>query len=60
MSGSGNNTAAEGPFWFYPKGYIIRIVEHHGAANMLGSLLEIGAIKVVGPDEQRNTPKGRL
>jgi hypothetical protein len=51
MSGSGNNTAAECPFWFCPKRYIIRIVEHHGAANMLGSLLEIGAIKVVGPDE---------
>jgi predicted ester cyclase len=28
-----------------------RIVEHGGAANMLGPLLEIGAIKVVGPDE---------
>lgn len=27
-----------------------RIVEHGGAANMLGPLLEIGAIKVVGPD----------
>ena len=27
------------------------IVEHGGAANMLGPLLEIGAIKVVGPDE---------
>jgi predicted ester cyclase len=29
-----------------------RIVEHDGAANMLGPLLEIGAIKVVGPDEE--------
>ena len=28
-----------------------RIVEHGGAANMLGPLLEIGAIKVAGPDE---------
>lgn len=28
-----------------------RIVEHGGAANMLGPLLEIGAIKVVGEDE---------
>jgi predicted ester cyclase len=28
-----------------------RIVEHGGAANMLGPLLEIGTIKVVGPDE---------
>lgn len=28
-----------------------RIVEHGGAANMMGPLLEIGAIKVVGPDE---------
>ena len=28
-----------------------RIVEHGGAANMLGPLLEIGAIKVVGLDE---------
>ena len=26
-----------------------RIVEHGGAANMLGPLLEIGAVKVVGP-----------
>jgi predicted ester cyclase len=26
------------------------IVEHGGAANMLGPLLEIGAIKVVGPN----------
>lgn len=26
-----------------------RIVEHGGAANLLGPLLEIGAIKVVGP-----------
>lgn len=29
-----------------------RIVEHGGAANMLGPLLEIGAIRVIGPDEQ--------
>jgi predicted ester cyclase len=28
-----------------------RIVEHGGAANMLGPLLEIGAVKVVGPRE---------
>jgi predicted ester cyclase len=28
-----------------------RIAEHGGAANMLGPFLEIGAIKVVGPDE---------
>lgn len=28
-----------------------RIVEHGGAANMLGPLLEAGAIRVVGPDE---------
>jgi predicted ester cyclase len=28
-----------------------RIVEHGGAANMLGPLLEIGAVKVVGPGE---------
>ncbi len=27
-----------------------RIVEHGGAANMLGPLLEIGAVEVVGPD----------
>lgn len=27
-----------------------RIVEHGGAANMLGPLLEIGAIKVAGAD----------
>ena len=27
-----------------------RIVEHGGAANMLGPLLEIGAVKVVGPN----------
>lgn len=27
------------------------MVEHGGAANMLGPLLEIGAIKVVGPDK---------
>jgi formylmethanofuran dehydrogenase subunit C len=26
-----------------------RIVEHGGATNMLGPLLEIGAVKVVGP-----------
>ncbi len=28
-----------------------RIVEHGGAANMLGPLLEIGAIKLVSLDE---------
>jgi predicted ester cyclase len=28
-----------------------KIVEHGGAANMLGPLLEAGAIKVVGPNE---------
>jgi predicted ester cyclase len=28
-----------------------RIVEHGGAANVLGPLLEIGAIKVVGPED---------
>lgn len=28
-----------------------RIVEHGGAANMLGPLLQVGAIKVVGADE---------
>jgi len=28
-----------------------RIVEHGGAANMLGPLLEAGAIQVVGPEE---------
>jgi predicted ester cyclase len=28
-----------------------KIVEHGGAANLLGPLLEIGAIKVVGSDE---------
>jgi predicted ester cyclase len=28
-----------------------RIVQHGGAANMLGPLLEIGAVKVVGPEE---------
>ena len=29
-----------------------RIVEHGGAANMLGPLLEVGAIKVVGSDQE--------
>jgi predicted ester cyclase len=28
-----------------------RIVEHGGAANMLGPLLQIGAVKVVGPED---------
>jgi len=28
-----------------------RIVEHGGAANMLGPLLGIGAVKVVGPED---------
>ena len=27
------------------------IVEHGGVANMLGSLLEIGAVKVISTDE---------
>lgn len=29
------------------------IVEHGGAANMLGPLLEIGAVKVVGEDREK-------
>ena len=29
-----------------------RIVEHGGAANMFGPLLEIGAIRIVGPEEK--------
>ncbi len=29
-----------------------RIVEHGGAANMLGPLLKIGAVKVIGPEGQ--------
>ena len=29
-----------------------RIVEHGGAANMLGPLLDIGAIRVVGPEDE--------
>jgi len=29
-----------------------RIVEHGGAANLLEPLLEIGAIKVVGPGDR--------
>jgi len=34
-----------------------RIVEHGGAANMLGPLLKIGAVRVVGPeDKQRSAP----
>lgn len=28
-----------------------RIVEHGGAANMLGPLLEIGAVRIVGPED---------
>jgi hypothetical protein len=28
-----------------------RIVEHGGAANLLGLLLEIGAVQVVGPGD---------
>jgi len=28
-----------------------RIIEHGGAANMLGPLLEIGAVRVVGPED---------
>ena len=30
-----------------------RIVEHGGAANMLGPLLEVGAVRVVGPGEPK-------
>ena len=30
-----------------------RIVEHGGAANLFGPLLEIGAIRVVGPEENK-------
>jgi len=33
-----------------------RIVEHGGAANMLGPLLEIGAVKVVGEGEKAEPP----
>jgi len=29
-----------------------RIVEHGGAANMLGPLLKIGAVRVVGPEDR--------
>lgn len=29
-----------------------RIVEHGGAANMLGPLLKIGAIRIVGPEDE--------
>ena len=29
-----------------------RIVEHGGAANLLGPLLDIGAIRVVGPEDE--------
>jgi predicted ester cyclase len=29
-----------------------RIVEHGGAANLFGPLLEIGALRVVGPDDE--------
>ena len=29
-----------------------RIVEHGGAANMLGPLLDIGAIRLVGPEDE--------
>jgi hypothetical protein len=31
-----------------------RIVEHGGAANSLEALLEIGAIRVVGPEKERD------
>lgn len=31
-----------------------RIVEHGGAANLLEPLLEIGAVRVVGPEVERN------
>lgn len=30
-----------------------RIIEHGGAANMLGPLLAIGALRVIGPEEPR-------
>lgn len=30
-----------------------RIAEHGGAANLLGPLLEIGAVKVVGQDDEQ-------
>lgn len=33
-----------------------RIVEHGGAANMLGPLLEAGAIRVVGSESQHGAP----
>ena len=33
-----------------------RIVEHGGAANMLGPLLRIGAVKVVGAEEATGRP----
>ena len=33
-----------------------RIVEHGGAANMLGPLLKIGAVKVVGAEEAHAQP----
>lgn len=29
-----------------------RIIEHGGAANMFGPLLEIGALRVVGPEDE--------
>ena len=29
-----------------------RIVEHGGAANLLGPLLDLGAIRVVGPEDE--------
>ncbi len=35
-----------------------RIVEHGGAANMLGPLLKIGAVKVVGAEEPQAPPGG--
>ena len=34
-----------------------RIVEHGGAANMLGPLLKIGAVKVVGAEDVRAQPE---
>jgi predicted ester cyclase len=33
-----------------------RIVEHGGAANMLGPLLKVGAVKVVGAEDARAQP----
>ena len=51
MCGRSDNAAAECPLLVLSKEIYNRIVEHHGAANMQEPLLEIGAIKVVGPDK---------